>query len=277
MSRARKISRRDVFRLADSLMMKPLKWSRSGPGRLENSVLSFVMFRVFDRALSQYRSLILLLKAGQWEDALVLARSLYELNVNLSEIASDSGQEEKARTFAAFGKFQQLRLLQMRVEDELLDARAKTPRSAEAIACEQKLAGLVTVLERDFAQFRTAKGKRKWQDSWSGVSAETLAQRLAQQTGAQRGQHDYWVFRLASLFTHKAPGALLLAVRQELETANWKTFKADLDKAGNEGLRFFLREASLCFIDIVGMAGSFIAGYERKWVDKFALPLLDEF
>lgn len=191
--------------------MKPLKWSRSGPRRLENSVLSFVMFRGFVRALNQYRSLVLLLKAGQWEDALVLARSLYELNVNLSEIASDSSQEEKARTFSAFGKFQQLRLLQMRVEDELLDERAKAPRSAEAIACEQKLADLATMLERDFAQFRATKGKRKWQDSWSGVSAETLAQRLAQQTGAQKGQHDYWVFRLASLFTHNAPGALLFA------------------------------------------------------------------
>jgi hypothetical protein len=234
------------------------------------------MFRGFVRALSQYRSLVLLLKARQWEDALVLARSLYELNVNLSEIASYSSPEERARTFAAFGKFQQLRLLQMRLEEELRDERGKAQRSAEAIACEQKLAGLASVLERNFSQFRSAKGKRKWQDSWSGVSTETLAQRLAQQTGAREGHHDYWVFRLASLFTHNAPGALLFVALRDLEPADWKTFKAELDKAGNEGLRFFLREASLCFIDIVGMAGSFIAGYERKWFDEFALPLLDE-
>ncbi len=36
---------------------------------------------------------MLLLKAGAWEDALVLVRSPYELNVNLSEIATAQDPE----------------------------------------------------------------------------------------------------------------------------------------------------------------------------------------
>lgn len=267
-----------VLRLADSLVRKPLVWSHSGPIASDRRILCFLMFRSFVRALNQYRSLVLLLKSGEWEDALVLARSLYELNVNLSEIASAADPEAKAQTLFAFGKFQQVRLFQMRLEDELRDKRADTHTSAETIAsCEQKLAAIANLLQRDFAQFRTAKGKRKWRDSWSGVNAETLAGRLAQQTGAQKGQHDYWVFRLGSLFTHNAPGALLFSLAPDVETADWRTFKAKLDKAGSEGLRYFLAEASLCFIDTVGMAGSFITGYDRKWFDEVALPILAKF
>ena len=135
MPRAGKLSDRlRVLRLADSLVRKPLVWSHSGPIASDRRVLCFLMFRSFVRALSQYRSLVLLLKSGAWEDALVLARSLYELNVNLSEIASAADPEDKAQTFFAFGKFQQVRLFQMRLEDELRDKRPDAHTSAETIA-----------------------------------------------------------------------------------------------------------------------------------------------
>src|ERR1017187_5043016 len=92
MPRAGKLSDRlRVLRLADSLVRKPLVWSHSGPIASDRRVLCFLMFRSFVRALSQYRSLVLLLKSGAWEDALVLARSLYELNVNL-ELTRFGGQ-----------------------------------------------------------------------------------------------------------------------------------------------------------------------------------------
>jgi Family of unknown function (DUF5677) len=278
MPRASKLSdRMKALRLADSLVRKPLVWSRSSPVLADPKSLGFVMFRGFVRAVSQYRALVILLKSGQWEDALVLVRSLYELDLNLSEIASARDQVEKAGTFVAFGKFQQVRLLQMRLEDELRDERSNARPSAEAIAaCEQKLTAITARLERDFGRFRAAKGKRKWQDSWSDASVETLAQRLAQHTGARPGQHDYWVFRLGSLFTHNAPGALLFAMPPDAETADWKTFSAQLDKAGADGLRFFLAEASLCLIDIVGMAGSFIPRYDAKWF-RSAGRLLERF
>lgn len=266
----------EALRLADSLIEKPLTWSRACPAPSDTPVLSFVQFRAFVRAVTQYRSMVLLLRSGQWEDALILVRSLYELALNLSEISSAADPEPTAKTFVAFGKFQQLRLEQKRLEDELRDEKLGADSSAQEITeCEQKTASIASVLERRFAQFRTANGK--WRGSWSGVSVETLAQRLAKQTGAQRGQNDYLVFRLGSLFTHNTPGALFLALPHDCETADWNQFSADLDKAGREGGLHFLHEASVCFVDIVGMAGSFIAGYEREWFDEFALPLLKKF
>ena len=34
--------------------------------------------------------------------------------------------------------------------------------------------------------------------------------------------------------------------------------------------------SSICLVDIVGMAGNCIAGYEREWFDELALPLLQK-
>jgi hypothetical protein len=260
----------EAFRLSDDLVEKPALWSHSVPVLSDTPVLSFVKFRIFDRAVTQYRSIVHLLKLGQWEDALVLLRSLYELNMNLSEISS----EEAAKKFVRFGKFQQLRLEQRRVEDKLRDEKSKPQPSAGAITeCELKLADIASPLDRSFAEFRDSRGK--WQQSWSGVSVETLAQCLAKKTGGQRGQSDYYVFRLGSLFTHNDPGSLLLGLR-ESEAPDWSEFRAALDDAGRDGLRPFLYAASTCLVDIVGIAGDSIVGYERQWFDECALRVLEK-
>jgi hypothetical protein len=265
----------EAFQVADALIEKPLAWCEAGPALSDLPVLNFVKFRVFHRAVKQYLSIILLLRAGRWEDALVLARSLYELNMNLSEINCSSDPEQAAKKFVRFGKFQLLRLEQQRLEDQLRDEGLQAQPSALAIdECEQKLAAIASTLDCDFAEFRNPK--KKWQESWSGASVETLAQRLATNTGRQRGQSDYFVFRLGSLFSHNTPGSLFLVLPLDRDTPDWNEFCAVLDKAGRDGSRQFLHEASMCFVDIVGMAGGSIVGYERQWLDGFALPLLEK-
>jgi hypothetical protein len=200
---------------------------------------------------------------------------LYDLNVNLSEIGRSSNREQAAKKFVRFGKFQQFRLEQRRLEDQIRDETSKPTSSAQAIAeCEQKLAALASQMDRDFTEFRNAKGK--WQESWSGVSVETLAQRLAKKQGARQGQSDYYVFRLGSLFTHNTPGSLFLGLR-EPEAPDWNEFRAGVDDAGRDGLRQFLYEASICLVDIIGIAGDSIVGYKRRWFDESALRLLEKF
>src|SRR5579864_9356629 len=98
----------EAFRIADALVAKPLVWSRSAPSPSACPVLTFVKFRAFDRAVKGYSSFVQLLRSGQWEDALVLARSLYELNVNLSAIQGSPDPEQAAKRFLRFGKFQLL-------------------------------------------------------------------------------------------------------------------------------------------------------------------------
>ena len=207
----------------------------------------------------------------------MVLRSLYELNLNLSEIDDSSDREDAAKKFVRFGKFQKARLEQRHFEDQIRDEKSK-PQPTDMVLAEyeQKLADNASLLDRSFAEFRNSKGKRKWQESWSGVNVETLAKRVATKTGGQRGETDYFVFRLGSLFTHSAPGAFLLGLRDP-ETSDWSEFRAGLDDAGRNGLRQFLYEASACLVDIVGMAGDSIVGYDPQWFHECALRLLQKF
>lgn len=260
----------EAFRLADALVEKPEVWSQSCPAPSNTPILSFIMFRSFHRAVEQYRSIVNLLKSDQWEDAVIVLRSLYDLNMNLSAIDC----EETAKKFVRFGKFQQVRMQQRLLEDQVRDEKSTPLPTAQVIAeCERKVANIVSQLDRDFGEFRNPNGK--WRESWTGASVETLAQRLAKETGGQRGQSDYSVFRIGSLYTHNDPAALLLGLG-EPEAPDWNKFRTILDDAGQRGLRQFLREASICLVDIVGMAGNSIAGYEPQWFDE-ALLLLKNF
>ena len=260
----------EPFRLANELIEKPLTWSRSVPTLSSMPVLSFVKFRAFYRAVKQYSSIVQLLRSGQWEDALILARSLYELNANLSEIDCSADPEEAANRFVRFGKCQQLRLERRNLEDELRNENLKTQPSTITATLKQKLVAITSNLKRNFGEFRK---NGKWQDTWSGFGVETLARHIAQRTGGKPGQSDYFLFALGSLFTHGAPGALFLGLTESRE---WNEFRA-VSKTGRNGLRFFLGQACGCLIDIIGLAGDSIEGYEPQWFNGFALPLLKKF
>lgn len=107
-----------------------------------------------------------------------------------------------------FGKFLLTRLDQKRLEDRLHDARLESQASLQIGSYEKELANIADRLDRDFGEFRTAKGK--WQATWSGANVDELARHIAKQTGGQDGQSDYFVFKLGSLFTHNSPGSLFL-------------------------------------------------------------------
>src|SRR5262249_47228628 len=153
----------------------------------DTPALSFVKFRVFYRAVKMYCSIVQLLRSEQWEDALVLTRSLYELNVNLSEIVCSSDPERTARKFVKFGRFEQLRLERRRLGDQLRDERLKAQLSAQIVdELRQRLKVVTSFVDRDFGEFRMQERQqrkgRKWQDSWSGLSVETRALHLAEKT-----------------------------------------------------------------------------------------------
>lgn len=260
-----------LFELADQLTKKPRLWAESGP--VADSSLNCVMFLGFERAFRQYLAIVELLRSGFCDDALVLVRSMYELNVSLSAVKS----EQDAATFAKFARFQQARLMQQRFEDELKDAQQCSIANAIDSA-KAKLSQLSSMLDTQFAEFKLPNGK--WQKAWSRKSVEALAGALAHDTGAPDGQNDYWVYRLGSLFTHNEPGALLTGLNDnKLAADGWRGLRLRRDRANEKGLSPILHQASICFVDIVGMAGSFIQGYASAWFDdamQKILPALGE-
>jgi hypothetical protein len=159
----------------------------------------------------------------------------------LIEDLHEADPEAAAKRYVKFGKFLLFRLTQRQLQDRLRDAQLKPQSSVEVADFEKKLADIAAELDRNFAEFRTPKGK--WQESWSGKNIEELARDLAKATGGQAGQSDYYVFKLASLFTHNTPGSLFLELPADRETINWKDFRARIDEAGRTGARHFMHEA----------------------------------
>jgi hypothetical protein len=106
----------ELFQLADRLAEKPRQWVESGPAA--DGASSCVMFLGFERALRQYSAIVELLRRGLCDDALVLVRSLYELN-------------EPAHFHAIYGEYEAL------IEIEtLLVFRGSLPRRALALVLE---------------------------------------------------------------------------------------------------------------------------------------------
>lgn len=250
----------ELFQLADRLAEKPHQWVESGPAA--DGAFSCVMFLGFERAVRQYSAIVELFRKGSHDDGLILVRSLYELNVNLHAIKS----EQDAAKFIKFGRFQQVRLLQQRLDDELSHAKQAGAALSEVAALNSERDKLSSKLDTEFAEFKLPKGG--WQKSWSGRNVEQLARDLARDTGAPPGESDYWVFRLASLFTHNEPGALVTGLNGDrLSADGWKELRVKRDQGGKHGLSPILHEASTCFVDIIGMAGPCIQAYERPWFD----------
>jgi hypothetical protein len=75
------------------------------------------------------------------------------------------------------------------------------------------------------------------------------------------------------MFTHVALGALFYEVPPEREI-DWSTFVTTPRVKGETAVPIVLYSASVCLLDVIGIAGRFIVGYEPKWFDDTALPLI---
>lgn len=98
----------------------------------------------------------------------------------------------------------------------------------------------------------------------------------AAEVGAGEDEDDYYVFHLGSLFTHCTPGALFHDVPSQKE-ADWQTCLAVIDAKGQSCVPVLLHEASVCLLDIIGLAGWSIVDYDPRWFDEVAKPLVAEF
>jgi hypothetical protein len=179
----------EALRLAEQLLEKPLSWTE--PLATEPSdfpVFRFVIFRGYIRAVSQYKSLVLLLKAGQWEDALILGRSLYELDLNLSKISGETDPEAAAKQFVKFGKFLLFRLTQRQLQDGLRDAQLKSQASIDVADCEKSWQISVpswTGSLRNSARLKgsgRSPGRAKTSRSWLEISPKRQARRTDKAT-----------------------------------------------------------------------------------------------
>jgi hypothetical protein len=173
-------SRNDrAFRTAEAFLEKPLIWANGQPTASGNPTFDFVAFRLFHRGVRIYGATLLLLKAGQWEDAMILLRSIYELSLNLAQLSRSPDLQEGANRFIRFGKFEQARLEERRLKDQLASECDKTEPSKDAIEnLEKAVEATIAAWQTEFSDFSFTdrKGRQRWESSWSRTDTANRAQ-----------------------------------------------------------------------------------------------------
>jgi hypothetical protein len=151
------------------------------------------------RGTNALKAVRLLCEQAHWEFAAGIVRQLFELVINMEQLAEQPDREAAIFRYAKFGLYQ-------RVEHQYLNLLydQKTGREIDS----QRLATLAQMLEQTFPEFRRVddKGKLRVAPSWSGHSARHLAERSKHRLRAD--QYEL-MFSAWSEQTHAAPAALI--------------------------------------------------------------------
>lgn len=76
----------EYFDIVDDVVNKLVEWIHTKGLAPHKNALAFVKTLTIVRAFNLYKSINLLLRTDHWEDAAIIARSLFELLLNLEEV-----------------------------------------------------------------------------------------------------------------------------------------------------------------------------------------------
>jgi len=162
---------------------------------------ALVMFDVgiLLRAINALKAIRVLCAEWHWEFAVATIRQLFELVINMEQLAAQPDREGAIFRYAKYGLLQTVRHQQL----DLL-YQQKTGREID----EQRLAVLEQMLEQTFPEFRSVgrTGHIHFARSWSGHDARYLAEHSRHPLRAD--QYDL-LYASWSEQTHAAPAALL--------------------------------------------------------------------
>jgi hypothetical protein len=154
---------------------------------------------VLMRGVNAVKSTRLLLEQAHWETAAGPVRQLFELLVNLENIAAEPDREAAIFRYAKFGLLQTVRSQRTQLTYE-----ETTDRPVD----QSRVAILDNMLEYTFPEFRkvTAKGKVVWDANWCGKNIKALAKISGKPL--REAQYEQ-LFVLWSEQVHAAPAALM--------------------------------------------------------------------
>jgi hypothetical protein len=154
---------------------------------------------VLVRASNALKVIRLLCEQAHWEFAAASVRQLFELVLNMENLATQPDREARIFRYSKYGLLQTVRHQHLAA---LYDR--KTGRSID----EQRLAWLESMLEQAFPEFRSVDkmGKVRWKPSWSGHTTRYLAE---QSKNSLRLDQYQLLFAAWSEETHGAPAALI--------------------------------------------------------------------
>lgn len=248
----------EYFGISHFVIEQVAEWlHKSGMPQVQ-SALDIVKLSSLTRGFNLYRAINLLLETDHWEDAAILARSMFELVLNIEKILTDGqSREAKARKYLRFGQLQRYLKVRTKTEYEIERGRASQDKRARLAKLEEQADFL-------FAEFRTKGKKPKWIRSWCGKNVFELAK---DSTYPLRLAHYRVVYSLYSWLSHSSPYATMTAfsLTKEKAPCSAEELFQRLEQSDKEHLRDVLTMTTTWFLELAFSARSVIPRYDVKW------------
>jgi hypothetical protein len=246
------------FDIIDSVINKLHDWIHLEAMQTPTSALEYTKTATIIRAFNIYISIKILLRNGHWEDAAIIARSLFELLLNLEELLKDEAVSERnAKKYLRYYKLQEGLHIISNVEYEI--ATGRCPKERELL-----LKDLKQSMEISFQEFRNKKRKRTngWENTWCGKSVYSLALSSA---NPMRGHQYKIIYSYFSDLSHSSPYAAMTtwAEIKQGEKDETAIQRHEENEKGNLENVFLL--STVWLMEILLLAKSQIPNYDMKW------------
>ena len=246
----------DLFEITELVIRQLHEWIDKGNIPTPRTAIDCVLHACNVRAFNLYRSINNLLETDHWEDAGILARSMFELVLNLEEIQREHGKEEKkARKYMRFNYLQ--RYLQA---DAMQQYKQKTGRSSASDSAQhshrQKTARSL------FSEFVDPKRKSEWQKSWCGKSVHSLAK---DSKDAMRYHHYKISYSFFSELSHSGPLPVMSNLLLGETSEETKRLLEGQDASERENAALVLNLSTIWILEVLMRSKEMIPDYDLKW------------
>lgn len=246
----------EYFQISRIVINKLIEWIHRTDIPIPQTALGIVKFASVIRAFNLYKSINILLKNDHWEDAAILARSMFELLLNLEEVVRDDPPaEEKARKYL---RYQHLSKLLHHFNDkryEINTGRASKEENKKILEMEKGTRKL-------FVEFTDKKKRGGWHRSWCGKSVR----RLANESGKQNRQAQYeLLYSYFSEFSHSNPLATMTTMVLGNTPEETKKLLQSNEEVEKMSMERVLILSTTWLLEILFIGRSEIPLYNMKW------------
>ncbi len=246
----------EYFAIINNVVDKLHEWIHVNEMRQDKSALDFVKTVTIVRTFNLYKSIKLLLSYDHWEDAAIVARSLFELLLNLEEILRDESEAEgKASKYLSFSKLQDALHICYDVEYNVETGRCSKER---ALLLEK----LKQSMETCFQEFRKKKGRTGWKNTWCGKNVYELA---SMSKNPMRIHHYKIIYSHFSDLSHSSPYAAMTTWSEMKQGDSDDLIIQRREDIEKENLVNVLLLSTSWLMEILLLANSQIPAYDGKW------------
>lgn len=246
----------EYFAIIENVIDKLVEWIHVTGMRPHKSALAFVKTATIVRAFNLYKSINLLLRNDHWEDAAIIARSLFELLLNLEEILREEAvSEQKASKYLRFWKLQESLHILNDIEYEIATGRCSKER---ALLLEELKKNMDTLLK----EFRNKKSRTGWENTWCGKSVYKLA---STSPNPIRIHHYKIIYSYFSELSHSTPYSAMTTWTEMKPGESDDLIAQRREDIEKENLVTVILLSTSWLMEILLLTNSQILSYDGKW------------